>query len=84
MIVLPSGFSVDIGSDQEHERLVAVIYFRNQYVCTVSDETTPNQFEFEFNPSARDAATPIRRCPLNPLLETLSAAAERLKSMTDI
>lgn len=83
--VSDTNFSIDVGSDQDHERLVADIYFCGRYVCSVTEERGPGKFDLEINPSAPGVES-IRgaRCPLDGILEAIDVAATRLKAMKDL
>jgi hypothetical protein len=81
MTATPADFSIDVGSDQEHERLVADIYYRGQYVGSITEERGPGQFDFEHNPQAPGAGSDMGRCPLPGFLMAVEAAANRLRNM---
>jgi hypothetical protein len=81
MTELPTDFSIDVGSDQEHECLVADIYYRGQYVGSITEEGEPGQFDFERNWQAPGAESDIGRCPLSGFLTAVEMAASRLSSM---
>lgn len=81
MTATPADFSIDVGSDQEHERLVADIYYRGQYVGSVTEEGELGQLDFEHNWQAPGAGSDMGRCPLSGFLMAVEAAANRLRSM---
>lgn len=81
MSELPAEFSIDVGSDQEHERLVADIYYKGRYVGSVTEERGRGQFDFEHNWQAPGAESDTSRCPITGFLGAVQAAAERLQGM---
>ena len=80
----PEGFSIDVGSDQEHERLVADIYYHGRYVGSVTEEGEIGRFDFEQNWQAPGAESDVARCPLSDFILVLQQAAARLKKMTHL
>jgi hypothetical protein len=81
MSQLPAEISIDVGSDQEHERLVADIYYQGRYVGSVTEERGRGQFDFEHNWQAPGAESDVSRCPVTDFLVAVQAAAERLQGM---
>jgi hypothetical protein len=81
MSELPAEVSIDVGSDQEHERLVADIYYQGRYVGSVTEDRERGQFDFEHNWQAPGAESDVGRCPVTDFLVAVQAAAETLQSM---
>lgn len=75
------GFSIDVGSDQDHERLVADVYYLGRYVCSVTEEGERGKFDFEINAAAAGSTNPVKNCPLDDLLAAIAVAADRLRNL---
>lgn len=44
-----SDFSFDVGSDQEHEDLVADLYYKGEFICMVSQENGFDSLDIEIS-----------------------------------
>lgn len=73
---LSEAFRVSIASDQEHEKVVAEVYFGDKFVLLVSkDHETPI---VELPGTALDESCVARMIPLEGLQDALIVAAQRL------
>lgn len=68
---------IDLASDQDHERVVAEIYFHNQFVALVSNDNGVEVIEFP-GPGL-DESCIARSIPRDAFLHALSIASNRLK-----
>ena len=47
---MAGGFSIDVGSDQDHEDLVAEIYYEGEFVAMITQEDGVDRMQFEIHP----------------------------------
>ena len=80
---LPEGFTLDVGSGTEHDRLVVEILYLGKYIATITRETVYGPYAIGWDQQTI-AEFQCLECPLEDFLLAIDAAKKRLAEDSEL